>query len=186
MSKDFLQEYTVEQMRLQRHEFMNYLQVIYGYIQINRPQEAVNYIKGINKKMTVLSQLFNLECSSFALLLQDLIIQCNKFGIDVEFNTEVEYISYEIFSKNIAEKSKLFITIKDIIVSEMKNKDNKIYIDLTEENNRIRILFSNNDELYLKGYDISNPTLITEDSKLGHEINYYKNSDDFIIIFDIY
>lgn len=186
MNSDFMQEYTVEQMRLQRHDFMNYLQVIYGYIQINRPQEAVNYIKGINKKMVVLSQLFNLECSNFALLMQDLIINFNKFGIDVDFNTEIESISCDIFSKNIVEKSKLFNNIKDIILNNRKNENNRVYINVSEENGRIKILFSFKEQFCLEDYDMSNPTVIVNNQELGHEINCYESLDNSIIIFDIY
>lgn len=186
MSDDFMKEFTIEQLRLQRHEFMNFLQVIFGYIQINRPQEAVNYIKKVNKKMSVLSQLFNLNCSDFALLMQDLIIQCNKFGIEIDFDSDLEYIPDEVFSKNIIEKSKLFIRIKDIIVNEMGIKDEIVFSRITDENEKIRIIFSNKEELESGNFDACEMQTLVKETEQGIELYLYRKEEDFLIVFDNY
>ena len=33
-----------ELLRLQRHDFLNHLQVIHGYLQLNKPEKATDYL----------------------------------------------------------------------------------------------------------------------------------------------
>ncbi|WP_193353682.1 Spo0B domain-containing protein, partial [Clostridium tetani] len=35
----------IDSLRTQRHDFMNEIQVLYGYMQINKYEEALNYLK---------------------------------------------------------------------------------------------------------------------------------------------
>jgi hypothetical protein len=109
--------YSIDQMRIQRHDFMNYLQVIYGYIQIGKPQEVVSYIKNINNKMAVLGNVFNLDNPEIALILQEFFANCSKNGIEFEFYTELEYISCDLFSKNINVARKTFNEALEILIN---------------------------------------------------------------------
>lgn len=139
-------EYAVEQMRLERHDFMNYIQVVLGYIQINRPKNAIEYISKINARMSNLSKIYNLECPYFAILMQDFISQCNKINIDVDFDTELEYISSGIFSKNIEKEKNTFYTIKGLIdkeLSEIGEEQKKLYIYLSGKPDDVKLIFSN-------------------------------------------
>lgn len=113
VSRDFFDKYVIEQMRLQRHDFMNYLQVIYGYIQLNKPQEAISYINNINKYMTAASRIFNLECDEFAVIFQEFVNKCFAHRIQLELNIGIEYISCENFSKDIDRKRNLFCKAGD-------------------------------------------------------------------------
>jgi len=88
-------------MRMQRHDFMNYLQVVYGYIQVNRPKEAVEYIKRVNNQMTMLSRIYNINCSILSVLLNDFVFQCTKYYIETEFHTELKSIDEDVFTKDI-------------------------------------------------------------------------------------
>lgn len=94
-------DYALKLMRMQRHDFLNYLQVIYGYIQINKSKEVINYIKDINKHIIILSSIYNLNCSIISLYLNEIIQLGNKYCIETKYYCEPEYISEDIFSKNI-------------------------------------------------------------------------------------
>jgi hypothetical protein len=142
--------YSAEQMRIQRHDFMNYLQVIFGYIQINKPQEAIRYIKNINLKMSTLSIIFNLGSPEFGMLLQEFIANCSKNGIEIEFYTELEYISSGIFSKNIDEKRNMLNYVINILSDEyMKPTGDtfKLFMNLYEDADEIIIIIGESQEI---------------------------------------
>lgn len=155
--EDWRFEYTVEQMRLQRHDFMNYLQVVYGYIQLNKPEEAIRYIKQINTRMTLLSMVFNLECPDLSVLLQDYINFCAKYGIDVKFNNELECISPEVISKNISEIKNSFLTIKEKTLNYYQREKTEFHIFLKGESDNFKIIFTISEDIgTLEGYKYSN------------------------------
>ena len=56
----------IELLRKERHEFMNNLQIIYGYLQINKNDKALEYIKKVSKNNSILSELYNLRDNKFA------------------------------------------------------------------------------------------------------------------------
>ncbi len=155
MENNYIEKYVIEQMRLQRHDFMNYLQVIYGYIQINKPAEAINYIKNINKYMIALSKIFNLECDTLGMFFQEFISKCNKFYIEIEIDLRIEYISCEHFSKDIEKRKILFDLVTDTILdktSSMESNSKKLYIHITGVPEDFNIIMSSaekiNDEDY--------------------------------------
>jgi sensor histidine kinase regulating citrate/malate metabolism len=118
MESEWKAQYAIEQMRMQRHDFMNYLQVIFGYIQINKPGDAAKYIIYINRNMNTLSRIFNLECDIYSLFMQEFILDCSKLGIETEFSTEIEYISCSKFSKDIEKKKNII----DRVFNELLDK----------------------------------------------------------------
>lgn len=135
----------IEQIRMQRHDFMNYLQVIYGYLQIEKPEEAINYIKNINQKMVIFSQLFNLENPIFALLMQDVITNSYKLGFSVEFESELEYISLDFSEKNIDNMKAAFEKIKSVFFDLYScdcSEGKSIYISLYESSGELCMTLS--------------------------------------------
>ena len=55
-SEDF-----INVLRKQRHDFMNDLQVIYGYLQIKRPQGALDYIDRLSKQNEIISEIYKYQ-----------------------------------------------------------------------------------------------------------------------------
>lgn len=62
----------VAQMRQQRHDFMNDLQVVYGYLQLQKPEHAVQYIEKINHRMQLLSSFHSIPSNELSLLIHSL------------------------------------------------------------------------------------------------------------------
>lgn len=190
--ENWLLNYSMEQMRMQRHDFMNYLQVIYGYIQLDRSQDAVYYIKKINNKMMILSQIFNLECPYFAILMQEFIEQLDKHNINIEFKSKIECIPHGIFSKNIEIKRKTLSEIKAIIVKELRNlkkEENKLYIEVKSVTLGVSIIMGTDAEMVKM---INNPEsiipfeTIVSDKETGHIVKMYKKGNNTIIEYNIY
>jgi hypothetical protein len=180
-------DYAMEQLRLQRHDFMNFLQVIYGYLQINKPQEAINYIKEVNRKMTTLSQIFNLECPFLALFLQDLIMSCSKLNIEVELHCEVEYISSKMFTKNIDEKRIVFERVKSLISDKIKKfnlHQNTLYIQVSGSPEKFNIfIFDSEEALHKIKAEDNNYLLSNYNSENANGIDYktYIGEKDFAV-----
>lgn len=155
LENNYLEKYVIEQMRLQRHDFMNYLQVIYGYIQINKPDEAINYIKNINKYMITLSKIFNLECDALGMFFQEFINKCSKFYVEIELDLRIEYISCEHFSKDIEKRKKSFDLVTDTILDEfnlMESDSKKLYIHITGLPEDFNIIMSNTKNIHDEDY----------------------------------
>lgn len=183
-------KYAVEQMRLERHDFMNYIQVVLGYIQINRPKNAIEYISKINAKMINLSKIYNLECPCFAILMQDFISQCNKINIDVDFDTELEYISSEIFSKNIEEEKNTFYTIKDLIdkeLGQLEEEPKKLYIYLSGKPDDIKLIFSNiEDKDYNNIFSHEKYENILNNDDECYRVDVYRKNKYITIVYQAY
>jgi sensor histidine kinase regulating citrate/malate metabolism len=161
MDSDWREKYAIEQIRAQRHDFMNYLQVIYGYIQINKTADAAKYIMQINKNMTALSKIFNFECDIFALFLQEFIFECSKIGLETEFNSEVEYISCSKFSKDIEKKKNILDSAFNKFLEEMKKSDKEsrvIYLNIIGDPENFKVVIRNSKGL--------GDGIISEDSEL--------------------
>ncbi|EYE88474.1 hypothetical protein Q428_07780 [Fervidicella metallireducens AeB] len=181
--------YVVEQLRMQRHDFMNFLQVIYGYLQLNKPQEAMEYLREINKKLMVLSALHNLEYPALALALQDFIIRNEKKNINVNFYSELEEIPKKYISTGMDKLKEIINVIEkytDKEIGKLKNKE--LNIEIYEENEKLIIKFASTDSLLnlislnkFKG-TVEN---ILEDNIYGNSVNLYNNGDDMLIIWQI-
>lgn len=164
-------KWITEQIRNQRHDFMNYLQVIYGYLQINRPNDAVDYIKKVNKKMIMLSQIYNIDSPLISLFVHDIINHLEKNNIDWELKNIESYISKEDLSKNIYIYKELYKKhisyLHDFIKDNMENEE--VDIHLVYFNQRPSVILMNNTltlkELnYLEFEPIAERILITNNS----------------------
>lgn len=153
-------EYTVDLMRMQRHDFMNYLQVVYGYIQVNRPKEAVEYIKGINNQMIMLSKIYNINCNILSVLLNDFVFQCTKYSIETEFYSELESIDEDVFTKDIDNIKIKFDKVFEWVIKSLGNMDDDgckiVNIEITGQSSNFTITLSNSKELLSEASDKDN------------------------------
>ncbi|KRQ88155.1 hypothetical protein ABG79_00325 [Caloramator mitchellensis] len=178
MNDEFITELSVKQLRLIRHSFMNNLQVIYAYLQINKPEKAIDYIKEINKKVLRLSLIYNLDNPLFSLMMQDIVMEIDKFGLDYEINTLIDCIPNEIFTKNKSETFYLFEILKNKLVEGIKN---------TEENKKIYIEVAKNDHIYVTFCNTElKEELKNADSEMVYshddiELKFFKFGNSFLI-----
>lgn len=152
---------------------MNYLQVIYGYLQINKPEEALNYIKKINTKMYMLSQLYNLDNSYLSLIIHDIITSIEKCALDWQLKNIKCYISEEKLSQNINKYIENIDIFKqdlyDILRKEFKKQD--VYITTKGNTDSLQILLYNDLEIDLNDRNINfisiskNISLFAENNK---------------------
>ncbi|QBD85469.1 hypothetical protein EQG73_09865 [Clostridium tetani] len=79
----------IDSLRTQRHDFMNEIQVLYGYMQINKYEEALNYLKKISEENENISQLYSLGDKFLAYILENNIKNINKYGILLDIELEI-------------------------------------------------------------------------------------------------
>jgi len=112
-------------LREQRHDFMNNVQVIYGYLQIEKKDEALKYIEKIASENQNISKLYALGDKSLAYSLEIEIKNLWKKGFLVEVDMEIESLSKEMFLIEYHKKSNIVNTI----FKEMENSKLKfVYI----------------------------------------------------------
>lgn len=75
-------------IREQRHDFLNYFQVILGYLQLNKPDRAVQYIKQVTGEMQELSSVTKIENPYLVLALLLAFQKGKSSGVNLSFNVE--------------------------------------------------------------------------------------------------
>lgn len=134
----------VDLLREQRHDFMNHIQVIWGYLQLNKAKHAVQYIVEINKKMESISRLFSMDSGSLSLFLYDYFKKMHEKGLLIEFNYAADSIKSEFITSMFEDKVCIINKVFDEVIerSAFALKDT-IYIDVTQNGEELEILIAN-------------------------------------------
>ncbi len=77
--------------RLQRHDFLNHWQVIRGYLQLNMPERAMDYLKCHSGDLSGEQEIGQIPQPLIAASLLSLIIELKKIGIPAEIELEQEF-----------------------------------------------------------------------------------------------
>lgn len=88
-------------LRTKRHNFLNHLWVIVGYLQLNRHQRAEEYAREAIAKVSAGSTLFSLEPPSLALCCflnwkkaEDMRV-CTSFNLDSQIRNKPNMVRHE-------------------------------------------------------------------------------------------
>lgn len=156
--------------REQRHDYMNYFQVIYGYLQLGKIDEAIGQIKKIIQLNSNLSQIYKLSFFHISIYLDRAIREMGDLDYIINLNVlsniqdtiyfidnEEEIIkNLDLIFKGFMEKDAQFKRNIDIKIEELKDRisftffgENKIstlieeseYVDIIEDNERISLIF---------------------------------------------
>ncbi|MGK0466060.1 Spo0B domain-containing protein [Clostridium sp.] len=136
--------------RKQKHDFMNDLQVIYGYLQIERPQSALEYIDRLSKENEIISGIYKLQDNGFSLCLENNIKKLWANGIKVELDIEISNFKNKIFENEYDKKNDLV---------------NTIFIEIEETNQKFVCIYIFEDEL-------GESLLITNNAEMSDEISW--------------
>ncbi|NLB17385.1 MAG: hypothetical protein GX825_01295 [Syntrophomonadaceae bacterium] len=71
----------VRLLRHQRHDFANYLQVIKGYLEIDMPQRALEYLNSTSLELQEMSRWFNSLPEEASVLLMEMQIWAHSQGL---------------------------------------------------------------------------------------------------------
>ncbi|HEY8890364.1 MAG TPA: Spo0B domain-containing protein [Clostridium sp.] len=144
LEKDELQNYIIL-LRKQRHDFMNNLQVIYGYLQMKRPECALEYIDKLSKENEVISEIYKLQDEGFSLCLENNIKKLWVNEIKVELDIEISNFKNKIFDKKYSKKNNIVNTI----FKEIEDiNQNFVFIYIFEDELGESLLITNNQAMY--------------------------------------
>ena len=76
----------LEVIQVQRHDFLNHLQVISGLLQLNKPERLKEYIDHITEEMKPLSAITRLKVPEIKAVILIALKEAKKHQIDFKFN----------------------------------------------------------------------------------------------------
>ncbi|RKD32487.1 hypothetical protein BET03_11295 [Thermohalobacter berrensis] len=159
-------------IREQRHDYMNILQIVYGYIQLNKKDKAIEYVDRTTKMSTVISKLYRLSILSFSLFIDKKIREFYNEGIevlcDVKNETDLEFREAKEEESIVLRLNKILDIVKDYSI---QSDDKEIIMGIYEYNNGIDIVISKSME----------STVIKNIRKIHDEV--YTNNKELMISF---
>jgi len=171
--------------REQRHDFLNHFQVLLGYLQLNKPDRAAQYIKQITGEMQELSPVTKLENPYLVTALLLVLQKSKNVGIQLTFHVENQVSlcqdCYECITDGITRMIERIIQY----LSAGSGEDRRIDITLKEIDHTIVMVISGSDILLDKD---SIEQLASElDQNLMAEVSFQANKspDELRLIFHV-
>ncbi|KUK54410.1 MAG: Signal transduction histidine kinase regulating citrate/malate metabolism [Desulfotomaculum sp. 46_296] len=78
----------LEILRVQRHDFINHIQVISGFIQLNKIEQAKKYINEAVMQINRFGEIINLKPPEVAAALLEARNQAAKYGVEIDLRIE--------------------------------------------------------------------------------------------------
>ena len=79
------------EMRAQRHDFMNHLQVVYSLIELNEPGEAIEYMDKIYGDMQRVSRMLRTACPAVNALIQAKVVEAERRGAELKLSIAAKW-----------------------------------------------------------------------------------------------
>ena len=79
------------EMRAQRHDFMNHLQVVYSLIEMNEPGEAMEYMDKIYGDMQRVSRMLRTACPAVNALIQAKVVEARERGAELKLSIAAKW-----------------------------------------------------------------------------------------------
>ena len=79
------------EMRAQRHDFMNHLQVVYSLIELGEPGEAMEYMDRIYGDMQRVSRMMRTGCPAVNALIQAKVVEAERRGADLKLSIAAKW-----------------------------------------------------------------------------------------------
>ena len=79
------------EMRAQRHDFMNHLQVVYSLIELGEPGEAMEYMDRIYGDMQRVSRMMRTGCPAVNALIQAKVVEAKRRGADMKLSIAAKW-----------------------------------------------------------------------------------------------
>lgn len=139
--------YAKEMLTYQRHDYMNYFQIVYACLQLGRTNDAINSIKKVIKLNENLYKIYNISLIHVSISLDKMVRDLCNIGymVSIEVENHTDYDSR--FASNEE-------TIVDVLRSIYNNKENnttegeKIFtLKIDEFEDSIRFFFSGDNKM---------------------------------------
>lgn len=88
----------INNMRTQRHEFNNHLQIIWGFLSLGKTQNAIEYIETISNNLSGYSKFYGLGCIELSAMLYAKYSISQKLNIEFSINCNVDFAEHKFDS----------------------------------------------------------------------------------------
>jgi len=122
-SKKVTQELTEQNLRLlrcQRHDFLNHLQVVSGYIQMGKGNKASKYIQEINQNLRGIRVISGLNMPEASVLLLAKREEAAKYNIDFNYDLKTDLSNVKIKEYDLV---RILSNLIDNAIYELKKED---------------------------------------------------------------
>jgi len=123
-------------IREQRHEFLNFLQVVLGYCQLGKYERVENYIKELQNELSMDSALFRLDFDELILLLLKIRVKFLDKGIKIIYHFDIKDMKPLVENKESLLKE---LESKIEFLLEGKNINGSINIKLIQNGNNLEV-----------------------------------------------
>lgn len=134
----------IKNARLERHDNMNDLQVIYGYIQLKKYDKLEEFVSKLCLKNNILGSIYNLGDEYLAYALEKAMKKLWAKGIDVDVDIEIKKIERPLFKNNYYKKNgiinKIFSDVEKVIIDS-------VYIYIYEDFYGLSLLIANSERI---------------------------------------
>lgn len=130
----------VETLHKQKHDFNNHLNVISGYLQLNKYDHALKYAFKVNERHYTLNSVSKIKDFEISSMLYNKLLHLQNKNISLEINSSTSLDCININSKHLSKAISLFI---DFLVSRLENSNNKnLSLNINEFNGNYDISFT--------------------------------------------
>jgi stage 0 sporulation protein B (sporulation initiation phosphotransferase) len=130
-------EQALAMLRRVRHDFGNYLQVILGYIDLDRPEKAKSYILDIVEELATQRNIFESLDAEAALYFYQQLLMARDLGIILKYK-ELQVTSWTILKT----QNQPFTTLASLPPEFSGMDDDRIiYLSLLENEEGVTMLF---------------------------------------------
>ncbi|MGN0334396.1 MAG: sensor histidine kinase [Lachnospiraceae bacterium] len=136
-------EFLNSELRTQRHDYLNHLQVVYGLMELEEFDELHSYLEPVYKDMLKTGKALKTSKPAINALLKAKMGEAESQGIDfyIEVKSDLKNLHVEDW-----EVCKVLSNLIDNAITALEKKDGekKIILDITEDPNRYQFRISNN------------------------------------------
>ncbi|WP_427338996.1 Spo0B domain-containing protein [Caloranaerobacter sp. DY30410] len=142
--------------REQRHDWMNVLQVIYGYLQLGKYDMAIKKINDLSQIALSISKVYKLTITPICLLLERKIKEAYNNGITFIFNVNsFSQVSYRKVD-NLRNITKSLEYVIDKILECNKYNYREINIEISEYIDKLEVIIKGKFDLEIKNEFLQN------------------------------
>jgi len=136
-----LQTVSIRTINHHRHDWMNDLQVLYGYIRMNKQERIVQYIEGIRERMAAESRIAKLGVPSLVTYLQSFRTMTHSLQLSVVIDGELDLEEIPIDREGVAHT---LIDLMNMYRSGMKHgagEPAKLTLELYRDDKSLHAVF---------------------------------------------
>ncbi|MFB9327237.1 Spo0B domain-containing protein [Paenibacillus aurantiacus] len=142
-----LQSASVRTLNHHRHDWMNDLQVLYGYIRMGKTDRTVQYVEQIRDRMTEESKIARLGVPSLIAFIQSFRTLTHSLQLDVRIEGELNLTELPIDSDRVSEAIMELINLYRFGIKPSGGEPAKITLEIGREEKALLVTFRLSGEL---------------------------------------